>query len=139
MFTGIICEDYDLNKDGKLSKEETRKIEKEAFVNLQNFDFYSYIFINGTQIPIKYRDFQVELMEDKVVYYFKIPFNLQKKPKLTIQFTNYDPTIFTDLLLVDDPVVMLPSGYSYTMSYQPYEVLHEIEFPNMVKLEVAKK
>ena len=139
MFTSIICEDYDLNKDGKLSKEEANKIEKEAFNNLQNFNFYTYIFVDGAQIPIKYRDFQVELLDDKVVYYFKIPFKLPKNSKITLQFTNYDPTIFTDLLLVDDPVVMLPSGYSYTMSSQAYEVLHEIEFPKMVKLELVKE
>ncbi len=139
MFTSIICEDYDLDKDGKLSKAEAQTVEEEAFINLQNFDFYSFIFVNGAKIPIEYRDFAVELIDGKIIYYFKIPFHLPKESELTVQFANYDPSIFTDLLLAEDPVVLLPSDYSYTMSYQSYQVLDEIEFPQMVKLEVVKK
>ena len=41
--------------------------------------------------------------------------------------------------MTDDPLIILPEGYSYTMSYQEYAVLQEIEFPKIVKLEVEKK
>lgn len=139
MFTSIICEDYDLDKNGKLSKSEAKKIEKEAFSNLKNFDFYTYIFVDGVRLPTKYQNFSVRLSEEKAVYCFTVPFKLPKSKKFTIQFACYDPTIFTDLLLVDDPLVILPAGYSYTMSYLELQVLGEVEFPQIVNLEVEKK
>ncbi len=139
MFTGIICEDYGLEKGGKVSHSQAKRIEEEAFSNLVNFDFYTYIFVDGVAQTIKYKKFKVKLLGDKIVYSFQVPLKLPDKSNFTIQFACYDPTIFTDLLLADDPLVMVPEGYSYTMSYGEYEVLAEIEFPQMVNLEVEKK
>ena len=139
MFSSIIFEDYDANHDGKFSKSEVAKIEKEAFVNLKNFDFYSYVFVDGVKKPIRYADFNVEADGEKVIYSFKVLFNATLKPNSVLNFISYDPTIFTDLLLVDDPLVILPSGYAYTMSYEKDKILDDIEFPNMVKLEIGKQ
>ncbi len=139
MFSSIIFEDYDANHDGKFTQNEIATIEKEAFANLKNFDFYSYVFVDGVKKSVRYSDFSVVADGEKVVYSFKILFNYSPNPNSTLLFATYDPTIFTDLLLVDDPLVILPDGYRYTMSYKKDVILDDIEFPSMVRLEVGKQ
>ena len=82
MFTGIICEDYGLEKGGKVSHSQAKRIEEEAFSNLVNFDFYTYIFVDGVAQTIKYKKFKVKLLGDKIVYSFQVPLKLARQIEL---------------------------------------------------------
>lgn len=43
MFSSTIFMDYDSNKDKKFSKQEANKVYNEAFSNLSNFNYFTYI------------------------------------------------------------------------------------------------
>lgn len=99
MFTAMIAEQYDKNNDGAFDENEAGLLKAKAFDNLENFHFFTYLTLKGRTIPIdSIRDFRPTIMEEKLVYTFKIPCNIEwKRLKSELHVAVYDSTYFIDV------------------------------------------
>ncbi len=107
MFSSMIREDYDTDKDGRFSPAEISRIEAEAFSNLKNFHYLAYIKINGEKFIVQYvKDFSVRLSDNRVIYTFFIPCHVLAGPSdKEVRISMYDNTYYIDVALVEkDPV-----------------------------------
>ena len=71
MFSTMILTDYDANKDKKFSANEVKKIKDEAFSNLKDYKYFTFIRINKKPFKVKYvTDFNVSMSGKNMIYHF---------------------------------------------------------------------
>ncbi|MDI6743342.1 MAG: DUF1007 family protein [Smithella sp.] len=74
MFGSSLIADYDRNKNGRFDAGEIAHIEKEAFSNLVNFNYFTYIIDGGKRRDIsQVSDFKASIFGKTVKYAFFIP------------------------------------------------------------------
>lgn len=98
MFTAAITSDFDRDRNGQFSQEETDDVFASAFSNLESSDYFTFVAIDGdTYSPSCIEDFEVFLENDALVYRFFCPFN---KPVLEKEFriAIYDSSFYCDIL-----------------------------------------
>ncbi len=120
MFSNMIMHDYDKNQDGTFSAAETEKIKNEAFSNLKQFHYFTYIQIEGNEFIVQYvKDFSACLDSNRVVYTFFIPCHvLAVSSYKEIKIAMYDSTYYVDVSWVDKPPVHFEDGDSMEYKYQ---------------------
>jgi ABC-type uncharacterized transport system substrate-binding protein len=96
-FSAMISGDYDSDHNGMIDPEENQQIEKEAFKNLEDYGFFTFIKIDEKPFEIKIvRDFLASLQEDKLIYEFFIPCQVRADPFYKeIRVAAYDPSYYT--------------------------------------------
>ncbi|MBM3599692.1 MAG: DUF1007 family protein [Alphaproteobacteria bacterium] len=107
IFSGNIIHDFDKNKDGKFDAKETAEVEKNAFGNLGQYDFFTHITVDKTKLSFKSaRDFSIERQKDRVIYRFTLDLPKPIEPlKQGISLAIYDDTYFVEIMLAEtDPV-----------------------------------
>jgi ABC-type uncharacterized transport system substrate-binding protein len=119
-FGSMIADEFDHNHNNKLEKSEIIEIKKGAFANLVNFDYFSFIRINGKPFKVKYvRDFSAALASSKLIYGFMIPCHV--KGTATFQefvISQYDPTYYTRVAFAKDRPVSLEDASAFEVSYR---------------------
>ena len=102
MFTSQLLMDYDLDRNSLFSKEEILDIEENAFSNLINYYYFSYITENKkTYRPEEVSDFTAEIIGKDILYRFFIPYSSKAGEKTSrIIFAVYDDTFFCDIALI---------------------------------------
>ncbi len=106
MFSLAVIEDSDKNKDKKFSEEEIASVKKFYFLNLENYGFYTNIFIDGKEMPLKMTltDFSAEIVDEKVVYVFTINLSKSFNPfKQKVDIGIYDSQYYADILYAEEP------------------------------------
>jgi ABC-type uncharacterized transport system substrate-binding protein len=119
-FSSMIAGDYDLNQNSKLDKSEIALIKKEAFANLANFKYFTFIKIDGKLFDVKYvRDFQATLIEGKLAYEFFIPCHVKAASGFK-EFTvsQYDTTYYTYVGFAKDRPVSIEGGAGFEVSHR---------------------
>ena len=107
MYSSILIQDYDVDKDGKFSNSEIITTKQDAFSNLENYNYFIYITINCKCFEVKsVENFSVDVYDNKVIYSFFIPWVVPATLSYKkIEICMYDETYYVDLLpLGDDPV-----------------------------------
>jgi ABC-type uncharacterized transport system substrate-binding protein len=101
VFSGDIIHDYDKNKDGKFDADETARIEQEAFSNLKNYHYFTYVWVDGkAQHPTTAKSFAVRRHADTVVYSFVVPLITPIDPRHTrLEVAIYDESYFVEVAL----------------------------------------
>jgi len=113
MYSSMLIQDYDVDKDGRFSNREIITTKQDAFSNLENYNYFVYITINNKCFEVKsVENFSVDVYDNKVIYSFFIscvvPATLSYKK---IEICMYDETYYVDLLpLGDDPVRFTNEG-----------------------------
>ena len=98
MFTMFMLEEFDENRDGKISTTERARIEKESFGTLYDFGYFTYINVNEEFIKApKGEDFQVKLEGDQMLYSFFLP--LEVKAPATVMVSVFDESYYTDIII----------------------------------------
>ena len=113
MYSSILIQDYDANKDGKFSDREIITIKQDAFSNLENYNYFIYLSINSENFKVKsIENFSVDVYDNKVIYSFFIPWVVPATLSYKkIEICMYDETYYVDLLpLGDDPVRFTNEG-----------------------------
>jgi len=140
MFSNIIFEDYDLDKNKVFDEGERKLIEKEAFSNLINYDYYLYLFVNNVPQKIAYSDFEISVDNKKVVYDFTVPFRLKSpRVKNVILIANFDKEIFTDIVVRETPLVVNTKGLNCSLEQMENYEYEENLFPQAYSLVVQEK
>jgi len=107
IFSANIIHDFDKNKDGKFDARETREIERNAFGNLTEYNFFTHMTVDGAKQPFKAaKDFAVEQRKKQVIYRFTLDLPEPVDPlKQGIAIATFDETYYIEILLAEiDPI-----------------------------------
>lgn len=99
MFSSSMIQDYDENGDGYYNKQEIKTIKIEAFQNLINFNYFTFIKLNNEKLKIKkVKNFNVKIKKKCIIYTFFIPLNIKRSSKVKIiNFSSHDKSYYADI------------------------------------------
>ena len=103
MFSSMICDDHDLNRNGVLEKGEVASIKEKAFSYIAEFNYFIYVKIDNTDFQVKYvKDFSARLKNGKLVYEFFIPCHVSAiKNYKHINIASYDPSYYSAIYFTE--------------------------------------
>lgn len=106
MFSNMIIHDFDKNQDGRFEPTEIKAIQKGAFSNLENFEYFTHIKIDGKPFKVNFvKDFKAEIVDDIVVYHFFVPCHVKALSSFKeIRIALYDESFYTSLTLVKERI-----------------------------------
>jgi len=146
MFSSMIIHDYDTNKDSTFSHDEIEKIKNGAFSNLESYNYFTYLKINGEKFIVKYvKEFSADLNSNKVVYNFFIPCHVSATSSYKeIKLSMYDSTYYTDIMLANqNPVSFVNTSlieYRYEIQDNTKKAFYYGQvFPQEIILTFKKK
>ena len=146
MYSSILIQDYDANKDGKFSDREIITIKQDAFSNLENYNYFIYLSINSKNFKVKsIKNFSVDVYDNKVIYSFFIPCVVPATLSYKkIEICMYDETYYVDLLPVGDNPVRFTNATSIDHKYKVFEDTKTSRdygeiYPYSVHLEFRRK
>jgi len=117
MFSSMITGDYDRNQNGRLESTEVQTIKEKAFNYLSNYNYFTFIKIDGKPFAVKYiKDFAAILENNKLIYEFFIPCHvaaIRQFKKIII--ATYDPSYYTAIFFAKKR----PASLSLS---EPYDV-----------------
>lgn len=90
--------DYDLNHDRMFSANEKRTLKKEVFDYLKNYDYMTYVDIDGNPFKVQFvTDFDPKIRGERLIYNFFIPCHVKasRHPK-KIAIAVYDEEFFVN-------------------------------------------
>lgn len=99
MFTEMMLESHDKNKDKKLSSEETKSLKMKAFNNLKEYGYFNHIKIADKEFQVKsVKDFSASIVNGRLVYEFLVPCRVQaEKTAKVVAVSVFDESFYTDL------------------------------------------
>lgn len=110
LFSSLIFQEFDTDRDKKFSATETHVIEAKHLANLKPYDYFVELKIDGTPAPIAIKDFEVSVGGGgQVSYAFTVPV-AGPAPRASVDIAVYDPTYFTAFALrPKSPVAVRPA------------------------------
>jgi ABC-type uncharacterized transport system substrate-binding protein len=110
LFSSLIFQEFDTDRDKKFSPAEVRAIEAKHLGNLKTYDYFVEIRVQGQVVPIAVRDFQVSVGNaGQVMYAFTVPVKGPASSS-SLDIAVHDPTYFTAFALrTTSPVAVQPS------------------------------
>ena len=121
MFTASILYDYDSNGNGSFSESEVYAIYQNAFSNLADFDYFTYVSSGSTtQSPRSVEEFSAFMEGQTLGYRFIVPIDI---PVCDGSFSVaiYDHTYYCDILYCEDSPITLIGPGSGNASFQIVE------------------
>jgi ABC-type uncharacterized transport system substrate-binding protein len=105
-FTGSIMMDYDRDGDGNFDAAETRDVRQNAFSNLANFDYFTFVGTDGGHIGVEsVTRFQPRFESQTLIYRFFVPYEIPLAELSRLVLAAYDPTFFCAISYdPDEPV-----------------------------------
>ncbi|MBU1340488.1 MAG: DUF1007 family protein [Proteobacteria bacterium] len=103
MFSTMICDDHDKNKNKILEDAEVASIRETAFSYIAEFNYFIYVKIDGKPFQVKYvTDFSARLEKGKLIYEFFIPCHVSAVKNLKrINIASYDPTYYSAIYFIE--------------------------------------
>ncbi len=146
MFSSVVMQDCDKNKDILLDKKEIRIIEKDYFSNLKNYNYLCHLIHKDKKCEIKgVKEFNAYMNEDKkLVYNFFVPVNIELNEQFkSIKLTVYDDTYYIAVgLLKTNPVQVTgisEENYNYKCIRNSRDIIYYGQtMPIQVVLEFKK-
>jgi ABC-type uncharacterized transport system substrate-binding protein len=144
LFGSFVIEQHDADGDGRFDPAETEELRADAFDNLQEYDYFTHLRIDGGDLALHaVRDFRASIEDGELIYEFTLSLPEPVDPAAAaVAVGVYDPEYYVELLLdEDDPVRFagLPNGAC------TFEVREDTEnpiyfgmvYPLMIKLACA--
>lgn len=115
MFASMLVGDYDKNKNKFFEKNEVALIKKEAFSNLSDYNYFTFIKINGKTFVVKYiQSFSAELHDKKLIYDFFIPCHVTATRRFKhVKVSTYDPSYYCAIFFENNDLVSLDNSNFY--------------------------
>ncbi|MGD8563127.1 MAG: DUF1007 family protein [Desulfarculaceae bacterium] len=115
MFSTMMAEDFDQDRDRRFSPDEVKLIQKEAFANLANYGYFTHIWIEDRRFPIKrVRDFNASLHKGRLIYSFTIPCQVTASTAFKyLTISPYDPTFYTDMGFARKNAFLLQGSHDF--------------------------
>jgi ABC-type uncharacterized transport system substrate-binding protein len=106
MFSASMLPVIDLNKDGRISPEESEVARREAFDNLKEYNYFTDVRIDGKPFTVQFvKEFRCTLDEaGRLVYEFFVPCTVKAGPSpKTVTIGVYDASFFCDIGCMEIP------------------------------------
>jgi ABC-type uncharacterized transport system substrate-binding protein len=118
-FSQMIAEEFDTDRDGTLSPFEVAVVEKDAFRNLAEFDYFVFVKINGKPFKVRWvRDFNATLHAGVLTYEFLIPCHVKAATTVKeIRVSPYDPSYYTMVQFSKSQPVTFESANGFKVDY----------------------
>ncbi len=146
MYSSMMVQDFDQNRDTEFDSSEVETIKREAFSNLKEYNYFTYVTIDTEKFEVKYvKDFSASLNEDKVVFSFLIPCHVTAAPSYKeMNISIYDVTYYTDISLPNKNSVFFENASHIDFNYRITEdtdnsYYYEQIFPKVITLKFRKK
>lgn len=112
MFSSMLIQDFDKNKNGKIDTDENSIVKKKGFDNLREYHYFVFVKINSRPFYPKYvHSFQSSIVGKRLVYSFFVPVTVKASGKQKIELAIKDPSNYADLTLKkNNPVTIVNSG-----------------------------
>lgn len=106
MFSNMIINDFDKNKNGSFEPPEIEAIKNEAFSNLKQFDYFTHIKVNAKPFKVEFvKDFSAEIKDNILIYRFFVPCRVQVVSSFKeVRISIYDISFYSSVFLIKDPV-----------------------------------
>ena len=119
MFSNMMIHDYDKNKNLKFEVSEIKKLKKGAFSNLKNFEYFSYVKINGRPFKVRFvKDFSAKIIKNRIIYQFLVPCHVKAASSFKrINMSVHDKTFYCSVFLVKDQI-FFENDSSYDYDYR---------------------
>ncbi|VEN73799.1 conserved hypothetical protein [Candidatus Desulfarcum epimagneticum] len=113
MFSVMISDSYDKDKNGVFGESEVETIKKEAFSNLSEYDYFTFIKMDQKPFDVtSVRDFSATLNDKKkMIYEFFVPCRAAAGNNFKkISVATYDPTYYTAIYFTKERPVSLDNS-----------------------------
>ncbi len=118
MFSASLIDSFDENRDKKFDANEIKVIKQEAFSNLENYHYMTYVYLNNQ--PNKFfpaEDFHASIKNGIVRYTFTLPVEIKAdKSEKTLEISVYDDSYFMALNFTDSVKVETSTPPAFTHS-----------------------
>jgi ABC-type uncharacterized transport system substrate-binding protein len=108
-FSQVLTGDFDKDKDGKFSPEETKAMFDQVFTSLKDYGFFTHFRVDDNEVLFSgAENFSTALDNGDLVYVFDLILAQPIDPAHTkVQFAVFDPTIYVDIILGGDKPVTI--------------------------------
>ena len=110
VFTGSVFMDNGIGWKEKLNDDDIEIIKNTSFVNLINYNYFTYFNAGGKMSPAsEYSDFSAYLYGNRLGYRFFLPYTGKNFNAQEIRIAVYDDTYFCDIAFIDENPVKISS------------------------------
>lgn len=95
MFSTLIIQSFDTDKDRTFSAQEVQAIEHKHFGNLKEYQYFVTIRHAGKPLPVTVRQFRATTHRGLVTYAFTVPVRANGAGEGTLEIVVDDPTFYT--------------------------------------------
>lgn len=109
VYSGSLVQDFDADKNGALSPTEIATIEKDAFQDTRQFQYFTFADIDGQKVqwPIA-SDFKVLVHKDALLYAFRLTLPQPVDPrKQKLKVSTYEESFYIDIDIPNPAAVKL--------------------------------
>ena len=120
MFSAMIIQDFDEDYDSSFSSAEIENIEENAFSNLKNFHYFTYVSWKGGEYDGKrVEEFYAAVKGGTLVYRFFVPCRISAgyEEKL-VKVWVYDNSYYCDVGYSEDAPVTIDGAEGYRLRYE---------------------
>ncbi|MCI0545714.1 MAG: DUF1007 family protein [Candidatus Rokubacteria bacterium] len=115
MFSSVVVQSFDRNRDGKLSPDELRALAQDQAERLKAVGYFLDVRINGEAVSgISVRDFSAHHGGDQLVYRLIVPL-VAPAAGGTLEVAAVDPTIYSWFELAEPAPVRAQAPPSYAV------------------------
>lgn len=99
MMTAMVLADIPVGTDGRFTGPNAQRVFRDYFRNLENFNYFTYIWINRRPITVRGIDnFTAVVLNRRLVYRFFVPIDHPLRGDSTeLVISMYDDTYWTDM------------------------------------------
>ena len=125
MFSSMIAGDYDRNKNGRFESQEVKTIKEKAFSYISNYNYFTFVKIDGKPFEVKYiKDFVAILENNKLIYEFFVPCHVAAIGQFKeIIIATYDRSYYTAIFFAKNR----PASLSFSEPYDVKSAIREDE------------
>jgi ABC-type uncharacterized transport system substrate-binding protein len=107
VFTGSVLMDNEIGWKEEFSSEEISIIRDTSFINLINFNYYTYFNNDGHfSRPEGFSDFNAFMEDNRLGYEFFLPYSDDNRSAKEIRIAVYDETFFCDIAYAEHAVTL---------------------------------
>jgi ABC-type uncharacterized transport system substrate-binding protein len=100
-FSAVLVQSFDRDRNGRLSPEELRSLERDQTEKLSAVAFFVEVRVDGIEVAVRdVRDFRVTVTDERVSYDFFVPLRSPNSARATVEVNVEDPTIYSWFKLV---------------------------------------
>lgn len=92
MFSSMVINDHDRNRDGRLQPDEVKTLKAKAFDNLRHYNYFLRVQADGAPFkPTDVAAFDARIVNGHLVYLFTVRL---PKPAAALELVQFDPEFF---------------------------------------------